>query len=310
MGRITSIFVEHPTGSSTPFPGIGWALLLVAAVSLVGQGAEPPQTLKLKDILTYVRDPAPYKTYVQELKTPAGRQALLDAPADHLHHHALMFGIGADDSDFWGEFPDGRPGKQQPRETTSTPTSITQTIDWLSFDNQPLLQEKRVVRLETLPKANLVTWTTRLQPAPGKTSVKLWGRHYFGLGFRFIREWDNRTQFLHAGGAAGKVVRGDERLTLGDWCAGLGTIDGQPVTVALFGHPSNPRHPTEWFTMGQPFAYLSATLKLETEPLQLAAGDKMQLIYGIALLDGHAQPEQIQKLYEIWQNNVQTNGKE
>lgn len=286
------------------------ALLLLAGLPFLGQAGEPPATIQLLNALAYVPNPAPYKTYVRELKTPAGLQALLDAPADHLHHHALMFALGADDSDFWGESPDGRPGKQQPRQTANTPNAITQTLDWLSADNQPLLQEQRSLHLQTSPKANLLTWTSRLQPAPGRASVKLWGRHYFGLGFRFIREWDARTTFLHAGGAPGKVVRGDERLTVSDWCAALGTINGQPATVALFGHPTNPRHPTEWFTMAQPFAYLAATLKLETETLSLAAGDNLKLIYGVALLDGHAKSEDLQRLYDQWKQNLPETRKE
>ena len=41
------------------------------------------------------------------------------------------------------------------------------------------------------------------------------------------------------------------------------------MTVAMFDHPTNVRHPANWFTMTEPFAYLCATLGLQHETLKL-----------------------------------------
>ncbi|MHC4656117.1 MAG: DUF6807 family protein, partial [Planctomycetota bacterium] len=52
----------------------------------------------------------PFKPYVQQLFSPAGVNILRDAPADHLHHHALMFAVKVNGVNFWEETPTA--GKQ------------------------------------------------------------------------------------------------------------------------------------------------------------------------------------------------------
>ena len=86
--------------------------------------------------------------------------------------------------------------------------------------------------------------------------MTLSGSHYFGLGMRFVRSMDG-GEFFNADGKEGTIFRGEERLVRSNWCAYTAAIDGKPVTVAMLGHPDNPRHPTTWFTMAKPFAYLS-----------------------------------------------------
>ena len=54
------------------------------------------------------------------------------------------------------------------------------------------------------------------------------------------------------------------------------------------------------FTMTPPFAYLSATLNLWKEPLELKAGGKLKLSYAVAVWDGETAAEQVEKLYAWW----------
>ena len=96
------------------------------------------------------------------------------------------------------------------------------------------------------------------------------------------------------------VVRGEERVLATKWCAYTAAADGKPVTLALFDYPDNPRHPAAMFTMAEPFAYLAATLNLWKQPMQVAAGKPLQLRYGVALWDGEAQREEIERAYRAW----------
>jgi hypothetical protein len=106
-------------------------------------------------------------------------------------------------------------------------------------------------------------------------------------------------RFAISSGDLGPVFRGDERLGRGDWCAYYGQAATGPVTVAMFAHPGNPR-PATWFTMREPFAYLSATLRLHEEPMRIEPGERVDLRYAVALWDGHAGEDTVAALYEEW----------
>jgi len=146
----------------------------------------------------------------------------------------------------------------------------------------------------------ILSWQSSLSLPAGKQSATLTGSHYFGLGVRFLESMDVGGQFRNAAGEAGEIVRGDERLTRANWCALTAEADGKPVTIAMFGHPDNVRHPTQWFTMAKPFAYMSATLNLHREPLELTTGKQLVLRYGVSVWDGRAEKSIIEKAYKWW----------
>jgi hypothetical protein len=139
----------------------------------------------------------------------------------------------------------------------------------------------------------------------GKASVTLTGSHYFGLGLRFIRSMDAVGEFRNADKKPGAVYRGEERLVRSNWCAYTAPVEGTVVTVAMFDHPDNPRHPATWFMMAKPFAYLSATLGLHETPIEIAAGEPLILRYGVVLWDRAAESDEIDSLYQNWQERIE-----
>jgi hypothetical protein len=157
--------------------------------------------------------------------------------------------------------------------------------------------------------ATLLTWCTLLEPAPGKDSVILTGSHYFGLGMRFVESMDLGGRFFNSEGIEGELVRGSERLTAARWCAYVASADGGKVTVAIFDHPTNPRHPARMFTMTPPFAYLAATLNLWKEPMTLQTGKPLALKYGVAVWDGEAEAKRIDSLYQRWAKLITSGAK-
>ncbi len=56
-----------------------------------------------KPVAEYQYVENPRKPYLAKLFSPAGIQVLRDSPADHKHHHGLMFALAVDGVDFWSE---------------------------------------------------------------------------------------------------------------------------------------------------------------------------------------------------------------
>jgi len=274
-------------------------------------------------LLRYHYENVPFKPYVQELFSPSGINVLRDAPADHLHHHALMFAVAVDGVNFWEE--QQAPGRQVHRYFTETRIGkhidvpiacFTEQLDWVNPGSQELLlKEFRTIEVCQLNKfkATLLNWQSSLAVPSGKESVTLTGSHYFGLGMRFLESLDVGGQFNNSEGKIGDVVRGDERIVQARWCSYSAKANGTPVMVAMFGHPDNLRHPTQWFTMTKPFAYLSATLNLHREPLKVTSDKPLVLRYAVAVWDnrigprpvkdGRGENEQIEKVYNWWVNS-------
>lgn len=262
-------------------------------------------------VLTYRYAEVPKKPYVRELYTPGGVQVLRDSPHDHKHHHSLMFAVAVDKVDFWSENPNN--GLEVHREFGPAATwgggkeglsgaSLVERLDWLAPDKKLLAREERTIVVRRGPDlgTNLVSWQTRLEPPPGQAAIQLSGSHYFGLGVRFVVSMDKGGKRFDSVGKSGEAVRGTERLDRAAWSAYTAQADGKPVTVAVFDHPGNPRHPATMFSMVAPFAYLSATLNLNKEPLEVKASAPLVVRYGVAALDGEAAPAKIQQLYDRW----------
>jgi hypothetical protein len=288
-----------------------------AVLSAVADARGVTVLLGKRVAMRYRYGDVPFKPYVEQLFTPGGVNVLRDSPFDHKHHHALMFAVAVDGINFWEEREDS--GKETHRAVTegsgpgagiarppsvredwSSWAGLTESIDWLGpKSDKPLLREIRVVRALSGRDldATLISWQTRLALPSGRESAAITGADYFGLGMRFLQSMDKEGHFVNADGKTG--VAGTNAARSG-WCAYTAKADGKSVTVAMFDHPMNLRHPATWFTMETPFAYLCATLKLKTEPLTITAKGPLVLCYGVAAWDGSVEPAQIEKLYKRW----------
>ncbi len=244
------------------------------------------------------------KPYVRKLLSPAGVNPLRDNVIDHIHHHALMFAVAVDGVDFWIEHKNA--GRQATKDVKAVKRAegqiqgLQSTVEWRSADGKLIACETRTVEVMRGPEVTLLWWTTTLSPAPGKDSIKLTGSHYFGLGLRFVQSMDKADRFFFADAEPkSTLVRGVEKVTPSAWAAFGGAADGREVTVAMFDHPANIRQAC-WFTMYAPFAYLSATLNLYREPLTVQADKPLTLRYGVAVWDGKAPRERVEKTARGW----------
>lgn len=288
--------------------------LLVTSLVAASAAAETPPPISLRvengpGVALWQKAPAPNKPYIAQLFAPGGTPipVLDDSPPDHFHHHGLMFALGVDDTDFWTEKKIKNPGREDVVETTAAPAGdgFNQTLRWLATDGVPLVNESRRVRVRATGKGadavHWLDWESTLTPAAGRDKVRLSGHHYFGLGMRFLPAWSNKGEFIWQDATLQTQVRGDEKITLGEWCAARCDIDGQPVTVWMIADPSNPR-PARWFTMSTPFCYLSAALNLDKEPAMLAKGEAWTLRYSLAVLSTPADHARLAGLATEWRS--------
>jgi len=276
-------------------------------------------TLQGRDALLYRQSPDRFKTYVEQWYSPHGTPLLLDHPADHEHHHGLMFGIGANDCDFWHErlsALDPRAprrattiGRQSPRAGSSAKVVqekkgdrivLQQTIDWLGGKQRILTEERRIEIADVSEPvaARVLSWRSRLTNDSAAAPVDLWGTHYYGLGMR-ISPAEGPAKFASEEGTTGEKQQGSERLLKGNWCSYSAKRGGQDLTLIFFDDPKNPR-PATWFTMDSPFTYVSATVGLNEKPLRVAARESVRFQYGLALVERALTPTEIGSLRSAW----------
>lgn len=289
---------------------MAWALTAAAAVAADSEGDCVTVTGDGRPLLEYRQTPNPNKVYVSKLYTPSGVQVLLDSPPDHVHHHGLMYAVDADTAEWWMDGQDR--GVQKPRGACRVTTgkagdlpatTLSQALDWVTAAGVTVLSESRRITACTGPglPATLLTWTSGLGPAGKQQDVRLFtARTYVGLGFRFPKSMDNAARFTFPDGKDSTPVRNTEKVTRDRWCACTGPVEGKTVTVAMFAHPDNFRHPCAWFTMSDSLTYMTATLNLYRQPLLLRAGTELELCYGVAAWDGEPKPDEIEALYRRW----------
>lgn len=264
-----------------------------------------------KPVLRYRFEGVPFKPYVKELCTPGGINILRDAPADHLHHHALMYAMDVDGIDFWGEAATAGKEKHLSFGAASAEggrARLQEKLAWVDpAANKTLLLETRTltaVRPEAI-NATILSWVSEFSVPEDRESATLTGSHYHGLGMRFPVSMDAGGEFRNSAGIKGEVYRGEERLGRAAWCAYTAQADGTQVTVAMFDHPENVRSPATWFMMSAPFAYLSATIALYKEPLKLERGKTLVLKYGVAVWDGRPDDATIGQTCARWVARMQ-----
>ncbi len=255
-----------------------------------------------------------FKPYIKSLHALTGENILLDAPADHLHHHGLMYAIRINGVNFWEERD--QPGHEKHiewlRTTASTTSSgvsqasATELIHWVTHTNAELRDTKPVallierrsidVAIDESQGEVALRWRSDFQV--GRTPVKLHGSDYNGLGLRLPPAWDHKARHQNSE----KLGYSSEQkwdVLPARWTAVSHNAGDREITVALFGGPSN-RGTRMFFSMLNPFAYLAVTQNLSTQPIEYAPGEKFQLDYVLLVYSRPVTSGQIEQRYAKW----------
>jgi Methane oxygenase PmoA len=308
---------------------VGLSLFLALACSAAA--AEPPISIDSKvdvgqlavsyqgrKLLVYAFATNQFKPYVRELYTLRGENVLRDSPPDHQHHHGLMYAVYVNGINFWEERD--APGIEKHVElpvqmarvdAKGTPVaSFTEIIHWLAPTNRTasdslaaaLLIEQRTLTVTVDEKNQEVAlrWDSAFQVGPNAGKVTLHGPNYDGLGLRLPESFNHVAKFQNS---ADQPYAGNntQNVIATRWTSVSGAMDGREVMLALFGRPDNARGDGYFFSMLDPFAYLSATQGVDQKPLEYAAGHKFSLSYLLTVYSDNKPPEFIRRRGELWE---------
>jgi hypothetical protein len=228
-----------------------------------------------------------------------------------------MYGIRVNGVNFWEERD--QPGYERPvrlipprfgMSRAGLPqASFTQWIHWVTSSNAfaadtagvAMLIERRTLTL-TVDESNqevALTWQADFEVGPGAAKANLTGASYHGLGLRLPLAFNLDAQHCNSEGAA-YPTQGKGDVTRARWSCVSHPVGNHEVSVALFGQSSAERGLPVFFTMVQPFTYLSVTQGLDKSAIDHRAGDKFSLRYLLTASPKSQTQASLDERYQAW----------
>jgi hypothetical protein len=172
-------------------------------------------------------------------------------PADHPHHRSIWVAHGdVNGIDHWSFQQKPAPPKQRHvRFDKVDVDGFVESLIWDDLAGQPLLTEARTVRfIAYADGARGIDVTVALTAASAE--VTLGDTKEAGLcAVRVAKQISDKPMLINSAGGRATNAKEEAAQIWGkpaDWCDESGSIDGRPYGIAIFDHPTNPRHPTTW----------------------------------------------------------------
>lgn len=248
------------------------------------------------------------RPYADPVSVPGGPPLTCFAPHDHPWHAGFWFNwTFINRVDYWENGPDGHPEGRlrfdgpERVQAVGDEVCLACTYTYLDPRHGPIARERRELRWHHPQPdgGHVVDCTIRLcaRATPlllDRTPIgpeTPWGG-YGGLSWRFARGM-GRVGGLDACGRRREAIEHQNAA----WATLYGQLDGAPdfwAGVAIFDHPSNPRHPTPWRFVAEPgFAYLNPS-PLLANPLSLDPRERLVLHYRVWVYPGQADPDRLE----------------
>ena len=242
-----------------------------------------------KPFTSYIYPASLEKPVLYPIRSPRGTLVTRGYPlepkpgerADHTHHVGHWFNYGdVNGYDFWGH-SSATPPKNKPKMGRIVHKQIVSASggaargelvarsDWVIPDGSTLLHEETrfVFSGATGRRAieRVTTWTAAAKPVTFNDTKE------GAFGIRVARTLEHPAtaaevlvaangkdteKRLDTNGVVGRYIGSDGKTgedvwgTRGPWMGLTGMVDGAPVTLAIFDHPSNHGHPTYWHARG------------------------------------------------------------
>ncbi len=227
---------------------------------------------------------------------------------DHLHHTGLWFSY--DDVNgvkFWENHPSyTKPhmGKIVVRSSEfhdgDRSGTLTAVNEWRDPEGQVLLVETRKMVFYSDPQLRTIDFEITLTASRDLT----FGDTKEGaFAIRLAEPFTERK--------GGRMVDADGRATMAqvwgkrsNWVDYTAVLDGERLGVAMFDHPSNPRHPTYWHARDyglfalNPFGQNAFDPNAEESQWKLPSGRKLTFRWSVVVHPGDAQTGHVADLYQ------------
>lgn len=231
---------------------------------------------------------------------------------DHPHHRSLWYSHGAVNGvDFWSESPKaGKIVHDRFLEVNSGKDSgvLRSANRWIAPDGTVKLTDERTFRVYARPgRERLFDFEITLKATPDQEAV-LGDTKEGSMAVR-INEDLRLTRGKNKPGT-GRIVLSTgvkDGQTWGkraEWCDYYGPLDGKVVGIAIFDHPSNPKHPTWWHVRdyGLFAANPFGVHDFEKQPpgtgdLRIPAGQSVTFRYRFYLHEGDTEQARVAERY-------------
>src|SRR5260370_20793369 len=312
---------------------IALTLPLCAQVKVTRQGKDKVSVeLDGKPFTDFYVGPQAAKPYLHPLRTADGKVVtrgfpmLTDIPGealDHPHHRGLWFTHGdVNGYDFWANEPDQQ-GANKGKGTVvlekmdkfvmgKKSGTISATFAWKIPSGQTLLIESRKMTFYSDPQLRIIDFDIILSP---QQEVKLRDTKEGMFAIRLAAPLEEeQPKDIAEPKRTGKMVnaqnKSGEKNVWGkrsEWVDYFGKIDGAPVGITVFDHPSNPRSPTYWHARASALLApnISALPHFERDPsphatLTIRPGQPLRFRFRVIVHPGDVNTGAIREASEPW----------
>jgi hypothetical protein len=267
-----------------------------------------------RPLAVYQFKAAPFKPYLRSLHSLSGVNVLLDGPSDHLHHHGLMYAVKVNGVNFWEEAAGSgyqlsgpEISRRVTRDRAGRPVAeLAHQVFWVPTNDVTdrassawMIEDRSLVfTIDAAAREVSVEWKSSFTIGPAIEEATVGGAAYNGLGLRLTPAFDH-TAGRRNGSAGSYTQEATWDVTQASWASTTQTINNHPITVSIFHNPTNTAEP-RFFSMLNPFAYLSATQGLDTRPIVYRRGQKFALHYLVTVHARDLSAEETAARHGAW----------
>jgi hypothetical protein len=294
-----------------------FALLLSLAATLSAQVHFSRESIDVlvggKPFTTFHYGNESGKPYLAPLRSASGKIVTRGYPGeqipgesrDHVHHTGLWFSFDdVNGTKLWENDPSyTKPhiGRIVVRSAEFQGDTLTAVMEWRDEKGKTLLVENRKMTFAGDPKLRIIDFVIGLTAA--NEDVTFGDTKEGAFAIRLAEPFTERKggKMVNAEGLVGMAKVWGKRSNWVDYTA---EVDGERLGVAMFDHPSNPRHPTYWHARDyglfalNPFGQSAFDQKLDESKWKLPKGQTLTFRWRVVIHPGDAESGRVADLYQ------------